>query len=499
MKKTGLTTLSIVLWTLLSNPVPTVAQQAAERQHSHHMYKVVDVGNLGGPQSYLPVASGMLNNYGTLVGWSDTPTAGYPEFCFNPGDGFYTHAFEWQQGVLSELGTLPGGTSSQAVWISPNGLIAGYSNNGQSDPDVFGFPQARAVVWHHGKAIDLGTFGGNQSTSYAVNSRGQVAGVALNDIPDPYSFYDFVFCGSPNGTQTRAFLWNKNDGIKDLGTLGTGNDALAFFVNEAGQVAGIAYTDSIPNPTTGLPTFHPFLWEKGKGMRDLGTIGGDAVFNMNGLNRRGEIIGTQTLAGDATWHPFLWDGKKLVDLGTLGGDQDWGNWINDEGDVVGQGALPGALEFHGFLWRKGKKTDLGLLPGDFFSDTTVINSRGQIVGVSGNDVSASAVLWENGHIIDLNTLLLPGSGLMVYWALYINDPGEIAAYAVDSSGNNHDVVLIPCDENHPSFEGCDYRMAEPNSADFTRPPVPEISRRHAQAILWRRSHRIRLPGVGIQR
>jgi len=325
-----------------------------------------------------------------------------------------------------------------------------------------------------------------------------VAGVALNAIPDPYSFYDLVFCGSPNGTQTRAFLWDRNNGMQDLGTLGTGNDALAFFVNEAGQVAGIAYTDSTPNPTTGLPTFHPFLWEKGKGMRDLGTIGGAAVFSLSGLNQRGQIAGTQTLAGDTRSHPFLWDGRKLVDLGTLGADQDYANWINDEGDVVGVGAPPGAQN-HGFLWRKGKMTDLGLLPGDFYSETTVINSHGQIVGVSGNNTSASAVLWENGKIFDLNTLVLPGSGLIVQVAVYINDPGEIAAFAVDSDGNNHDVLLIPCDESHQGVEGCDYGMAETSPAGFVRPPLLETSRRRAQATLWRRTHRIFFPGVGLKR
>ena len=99
-------------------------------------------------------------------------------------------------------------------------------------------------------------------------------------------------------------------------------------------------------------------------MRDLGTIGGAAVFNVSGLNRRGQIIGTQTLEGDATWHPFLWDGKKLVDLGTLGGDQDWGNWINDEGDVVGQGALP-APGVPRFPSGERQENRFGLLPGDF--------------------------------------------------------------------------------------------------------------------------------------
>lgn len=73
----------------------------------------------------------------------------------------------------------------------------------------------------------------------------------------------------------------------------------------------------------------------------------------------------------------------------------------------------------------------------------------------GNAESASAVLWENenGQIVDLNTLVAPGSGLALYWARYINDRGEISAYAADSNGNNLDVLLIPCDAAHPSTDG----------------------------------------------
>jgi probable HAF family extracellular repeat protein len=308
-----------------------------------------------------------------------------------------------------------------------------------------------------------------------------VVGVALNATADPYSFFDFAFCGSSSGTQTRAFLWDRDNGMQDLGTLGTGNDALAFFVNEAGQVAGFAYTNSIPNATTGLPTFHPFLWDKKRGMRDLGSFGGTAVQNLNGLNQRGQVVGSLTLPGDVGWHPFVWDGKQLIDLGTYGGDQDYGNWINDAGEVVGQGAFPGNQEFHGFLWKKGKKTDLGLLPGDFFSDTSVINSRSQIVGISGNSNSTSAVLWERGQIVDLNTLVAPGSGLMLQWARNINDRGEIAAYGADSAGNNHNVLLIPCDAGHPGVEGCDYGLVE--ASDVASRPSPAIRGASSRPLL----------------
>jgi probable HAF family extracellular repeat protein len=88
--------------------------------------------------------------------------------------------------------------------------------------------------------------------------------------------------------------------MQDLGTLGTGNDAAADFVNDRGQVAGSSFTDSTANPSTGFPTIHPFLWENGK-MRDLGSLGGlgtPGPFNegfsveVNALNSRGEAAGT---------------------------------------------------------------------------------------------------------------------------------------------------------------------------------------------------------------
>jgi uncharacterized membrane protein len=93
------------------------------------------------------------------VGWADTPVSdSYPGFCFN-SDYFLVHAFRWQRGVLNDLGTLTGGSSSQALRISANGLVAGASQNGETDPLLLGRPEFRAVPWNADQINDLGTFG----------------------------------------------------------------------------------------------------------------------------------------------------------------------------------------------------------------------------------------------------------------------------------------------------------------------------------------------------
>ena len=46
--------------------------------------------------------------------------------------------------------------------------------------------------------------------------------------------------------------------------------------------------------------------------------------------------------GDKKHHPYLWDGKKLRDLGTFGGPDGDTASINDAGEVVGWGGDHGA-------------------------------------------------------------------------------------------------------------------------------------------------------------
>ena len=76
--------------------------------------------------------------------------------------------------------------------------------------------------------------------------------------------------------------------MQDLGTLG-GPDSGPYAINQRGQVAGLLATSWAVSPTTGLPTIDPFFWDGNK-MVDLGTFGGTYGLAV-ALNNRGQVIG----------------------------------------------------------------------------------------------------------------------------------------------------------------------------------------------------------------
>ena len=330
----------------LAIPLQLAAQDNQAHTHQHHHYQFFDLGTFGGPNGGVNIEpwEPALNSSGTVVGFADTSIPTSAPGCYNPvanPDCYISHAFVWRDGVLKDLETLPGGEEfSFAGAINQAGQIAGVSETGQTDPAT-GNPEFHAVLWHHDKIQDLGTFGGVSSVAADLNDRGQVVGPALNDVPDPYSMLGL---GSVTTlTQTRGFLWDHGT-MKDLGTLG-GSDTWPVYVNNRGQVAGTSYTSDSIDPNTGLPPIGVFLWEHGK-MVDIGNLGGDngllgfygIVF---GLNNRGQVTGYMVMPGDQTVHAFLWDGKKLDDLGTLGGSASWAQRINDNGEVVGNSLTVG--------------------------------------------------------------------------------------------------------------------------------------------------------------
>jgi len=442
------------------------AEDQNQTDHRSHHYKLYLVPPLGGTDSASitgPPVLSLLNNQGTLA------AAGYTSIP-DPFFGLVFHAVAVRKGVSTDLGALPPANvnTSFGASVNDNGMIVGASENGQIDP-LTGFPEFEAVVFGRGGVTDLGNFGGNGSIAYSVNNTGQIVGEALNKIPDPYGSF-LMGCATvacfPSAQQLRAVLW-QNGRMHDLGTLG-GNDAVAGIINEAGQIAGTSYTNTVPNPTTGIPSQDPFFWERGR-MVDVGNLGGTFAY-ASYMNGSGQVVGLSTLAGDAVSHPFSWQRGRLTDLGTFGGSYGEAFSVNNAGDVVGRANLAGDQVHHAFLWSKGKLTDLGTLGATGNSTAWAINSSGQVIGASIAPFGAvHAFLWEKGSgMVDLNDFIPPGSGLFLENALYINDSGQISGDAVLDDGHTRAYLLTPCDDDrHPG--DCRSDMFVANAGAGTAP------------------------------
>jgi len=92
-----------------------------------------------------------------------------------PGDTTF-HAFLWQNGVMRDLGTLPGDVASAAIGINSKGQVVG----GSFDIDR----NERAFLWQNGVMTDLNTLIPADCPLFLIqafsnNSRGQIAGLAL--------------------------------------------------------------------------------------------------------------------------------------------------------------------------------------------------------------------------------------------------------------------------------------------------------------------------------
>jgi len=496
--KTWTRIIAMTLLAALAMPVSVAAQDKGKPDHPHqyHHYQLIDAGTFGGPQSYQYVfqfTGGVINNRGTTVGWADTTTQ--DPYCLDFPDCYAFHAFQWQDGVTTDLGVLPGGLTSEVNWISANGLMAGVADNGQVDPLSGGtLPQFHGVLWDHGVMTDMGTLpeGGYISYPGSVNSRGEVVGNAQNTVPDPYPMF------VADGTQTRAFYW-KNGVMQDIGTLYGGTDAQAGVINEHGQVTGWSYINSIPSVicAPGSPlTTGSFIWDKQSGMKDLGGLGGTCTLAQD-INNRGQVIGGSALTGDSQIHPFVWDASTGITdlLGSSDGNYGYAEGENDRGEVVGGSC--GSVICHAVLWRKRggqwHRTDLSTVTESAFSIS--INSSEQVIGNFAVTTTQDAFLWEDGGpLVDLNTLVPSGSGLQLYESHQINDRGEITIGALDASGNNRAVLLIPCDENHPGVEGCDYSLvdAAAMAQSATASYHPSGAQRPSHS---RRSNRYHMPGL----
>lgn len=161
---------------------------------------------------------------------------------------------------------------------------------------------------------------------------------------------------------------------------------------------------------------------------DLGTLGG-STSQATGINNRGQVVGTSSLAGDVSSHAFLYTNGGIYDLGTLGGAYSSASGINAQGQVVGTSSLNGTIESRGFIYTAGNMQSIGALIAGVrsSSDARAINNRGQVVGMGSNLVapqapreSLYAITYNRGALSRLENEMVVATG--------INDRGQIIGY-----------------------------------------------------------------------
>jgi probable HAF family extracellular repeat protein len=137
-----------------------------------------------------------------------------------------SHPFLWTESHgLLDLGTL-GGDSGVVNWINDAGDIVGKADLPGPAPQ-----NHDAVLWKNGVIMDLGTLPGDScANAYFVNARGQVVGTSENrDL-----------CSVPTGEH--AFLWEDGGPMIDLNTVIPAGSSLqltfAVAINDRGEIAG---------------------------------------------------------------------------------------------------------------------------------------------------------------------------------------------------------------------------------------------------------------------
>lgn len=357
---------------------------------------------------------------------------------------------------LTDLGKLPGGSFSQPSFLADNGLVAGVA-------DVAGGAQ-HSVLWQFGKIIDIGTvgFGGPNNGVYGINARGQASGIGESAAKDPYGE---DFCGYGTHLKCLPFRW-QNGIMTPLPLLG-GNNGTIGNINQRGEIVGVAENNLQDKawPAPQVLDFQAVVWGPGRGqIRPLSPLTGDTVSVAFWINELGQAVGASGTCANTMLPPVafgpravLWEADGTpTDLGNLGGTGDpalnTGNMalaVNNREQVVGASVLLGNAITHAFLWtRETGMRDLGTLRGDVNSAGLAINDLGEVVGISYGprgpfDGSGHPFVWRNGMMTELKTLIPADAPLSMAFAGGLNNRGEIAGFGRTAQGDFHGVVLTP--------------------------------------------------------
>jgi uncharacterized membrane protein len=353
--------------------------------------------------------------------------------------------------------------------LSPTGI--------NSWGQVVGNLNGHAFIWTLSGSRDLGTLaGGTFSNALAINDFAAVVGTAdgLGTVISQDPNLPNQECSS----LVQPFVWSPSKGMKGLGTVGVpGEIFFPFWCELPFYATSINNFNQVVGYTTAFGDLYQwaFLRTRAKGMNLFGSSFPPTMINQ--VSNTGEIVGqTGILIGRAT----SWRNGVTTSLSDLGGGIAYYSssaiGVNDQGQIVGWSTTTPILPdcesdlsgcpMHAVLWaRSGSILDLGTLPGDSFSTASNINFLGQVIGTSGDTLVAQGwggtggsgfegeggvvavvgrpFIWSaSSGMQDLNTLISSGSGWVLNSATGINFWGQIVGSGT-LNGQIHGFLLTP--------------------------------------------------------
>ena len=217
--------------------------------------------------------------------------------------------------------------------------------------------------------------------------------------------------------------------IDDLGVLPDHDSAVAWGINEAGDVVGWS---------NGLGGTRAFLFTDAAGMVELAQFPGVANPTLaRDINDAGVIVGQAKIDPAGPIHAVRWVAGVPEDLGAIEPPALSEAWaVNSVGDVTGDSYYGGGAftPIHGFLY-----TDAGgvadITPAFPTSHGRDINESDQIVGYCAC-VTYGAFRWSPST--GLEALGIVGNFAQSF-AFAINDNGQAAGYVVSATGNSQHI------------------------------------------------------------
>lgn len=289
----------------------------------------------------------------------------------------------------------------------------GINNQGQVSGWANTFDGQAAVLWNGSSMTPIAPLAGS-SFAYGVNDAGKVV-------------------GSYGGQQSRAFSYAAN--TVDNITPGGGS---ALAVNNAGQIAGSVEADG---------STHAYIYANNK-LNDINDGGSGSGSVANALSNNGHVTGVRWDSDLSERHAFIYANGTTTDLSSVVQGYSMGTGINDKGQVIMTVDVGDPNARKSYMYANGIATDLGSL-GDGSVYATGINSAGTVVGSAGAfswPYMTSGFIWQDGAMVNLNSLIDPSLGWTITEAYDINDRNQIAVYGCNLGGDCQALLLTAVPE-----------------------------------------------------